>query len=70
MQKKFFTLSNDSFRGSLWAFLYALLTVLICPVMLDGGVSRYVVATAALVGIPALVSLALGWAKRSAIEKQ
>jgi hypothetical protein len=56
-RKRFFSLSNDSFRGSLWAFLYCLLIILVCPLMLEAGISRYVVSFAALVGLPLVASL-------------
>ncbi|MGE3875258.1 MAG: hypothetical protein AB7F74_20075 [Parvibaculaceae bacterium] len=52
MRHSFFSLSNDSFRGSLWAFLYALMIVVACPVALDIGLSRYAVAAGALIVLP------------------
>lgn len=64
MQHRFFSLSNDSFRGSLWAFLYCLLIVVTCPVALDLGLSRYVVAAGALVALPIIASLVILALKR------
>lgn len=64
MQKSFFNLENDSFRGVLWAFLYALMVVVVSPTALDIGISRYAVAAAALVIFPALASLILWFARR------
>lgn len=64
MQNRFFSLSNDSFRGSLWAFLYVLMMVVISPTALQFGISRYAVAAAGLVVLPTLVSLILWLARR------
>ncbi|MCT8332018.1 hypothetical protein [Albidovulum sediminis] len=56
-QQRFFSLSNGNFRGSLWAFLYCLLIVVVCPLALDLGVSRYAVAAGAFVVLPVVASL-------------
>ncbi|MGE3830332.1 MAG: hypothetical protein AB7F76_04990 [Parvibaculaceae bacterium] len=57
MQHRFFSLSNDSFRGSLWAFVYCLMIVVACPAALALGVSRYIVAAGVLVVLPIVASL-------------
>ncbi|MBK8770248.1 MAG: hypothetical protein IPM06_07440 [Rhizobiales bacterium] len=68
MQNRFFSLSNDSFRGSLWAFLYGLMVVVISPAALQFGISRYAVAAAGLVVLPGLASLVLWLARRLGTE--
>lgn len=70
MQNKFFSLSNESFRGSLWAFLYSLMVVVVSPIALEFGVSRYAVAAAGLLVLPALASLILWFARRLGPQSQ
>lgn len=70
MQNSFFSLSNESFRGSLWAFLYGLLVVIVSPIALDLGLSRYVVAAAGLFVLPVLASLILWFARRLGAQSQ
>ena len=70
MSNRFLSLSNDSFRGTLWAIFYSLLVVTVPPLAIWLGSSRYAIAALALVVLPFVASLMVHICRKMAGERQ
>ncbi len=50
-------MDRPNLRASLWAVLYSLLVVIVCSVMIDAGLSFFIVVPLGLFALPLLASL-------------